>query len=88
MRGTSPAFALPIRAPEIVGARARNGAWRPDEDGLEAVAQAILDTLGIDPLLSAEMIWRSSDDVWDRIRDDVISFVRNRNCNDKRTSFC
>lgn len=47
-----------------------------DEDGREAVAHAILDTLGIDPLLSAEMIWRSSHDVWDQIRHDVVSFVR------------
>lgn len=44
-------------------------------DGVPAVAHAILETLGIDPLLSAEMIWRSSDDVWVRIRDDIRSFV-------------
>lgn len=49
---------------------------RADQDGVKAVAHAILETLGIDPLLSAEMIWRSSDDVWDQIRDDVIAFVR------------
>ena len=49
---------------------------RAEQDGVEAVAHAILETLGIDPLLSAEMIWRSSDDVWDQIRDEAISFVR------------
>jgi hypothetical protein len=49
---------------------------RADEDGINAVARAILETLGIDPLLSAEMIWRSSDDVWDQVRDDVVSFAR------------
>ena len=49
---------------------------RAEQDGVEAVAHAILETLGIDPLLSAEMIWRSSDDVWDQIRDEVITFVR------------
>lgn len=49
---------------------------RADEDGVKAVAFTILDTLGIDPLLSAEMIRRSSDDVWDRIREDVVFFVR------------
>ena len=49
---------------------------RAEQDGVVAVARAILETLGIDPLLSAEMIWRSSDDVWDQIRDKVISFVR------------
>ena len=49
---------------------------RADEDGIKAVAHAILETLAIDPLLSAEMVWRSSDDVWDQIKDDVISFIR------------
>ncbi|MEJ1373969.1 MAG: hypothetical protein RPT94_03000 [Candidatus Sedimenticola sp. (ex Thyasira tokunagai)] len=49
---------------------------RAEEDGVKAVAHAILQTLGIDPLLSAEMIRRSSDDVWHQIKDDVVSFVR------------
>lgn len=48
---------------------------RANEAGARAVAHAILETLGIDPLLSADMIWRSSDDVWGQIRDDVLSFV-------------
>ena len=49
---------------------------RADKDSINAIAQAILETLGIDPLLSAEMIWRSSDEVWDRVKDDVVSFAR------------
>jgi len=49
---------------------------RDDEDGKNAVAWAIRETLGIDPLLSAEMIFRSSDDVWDRVRDDVVVFAQ------------
>ena len=48
---------------------------RANPDGAPAIAHAILETLGIDPLLSAEMIWRSSDGVWGRIRGDVRSFV-------------
>ena len=48
---------------------------RANQDGARAVARATLETLGIDPLLSAEMIWRSSDDVWSQIRDDILSFV-------------
>ena len=48
---------------------------RANQDGARAVAHATLETLGIDPLLSAEMIWRSSDDVWGQIRDDILSFV-------------
>jgi hypothetical protein len=48
---------------------------RADQGGIQAVAHAILETLGIDPLLSAEMIWRSSEEVWERVREDVISFV-------------
>lgn len=49
---------------------------RSDEDGIKAVAHVILDTLGIDPMLSAEMSRRSSDSVWNRIEEDVVSFVR------------
>ena len=49
---------------------------RANQDGVNAVAHAILDTLGIDPLLSAEMIRRSSDDVWEQISNDVVAFVR------------
>lgn len=48
---------------------------RADQDGIRAVAHAILETLGIDPLLSAEMIWRSSDEVWEQVGEDVMSFA-------------
>ena len=48
---------------------------RADQDGINAVAHVILETLSIDPLLSAEIIWRSSDEVWEQIKDDVLSFA-------------
>lgn len=48
---------------------------RADQSSNQAVASAILETLGIDPLLTAEMIYRSSDEVWDQIRDDVMAFT-------------
>ena len=48
---------------------------RTDQSGTQAVAHAILETLGIDPLLSAEMIWRSSSEVWEQARESVMSFV-------------
>ncbi|MDG6025714.1 MAG: hypothetical protein E3K40_03180 [Candidatus Brocadia sp.] len=48
---------------------------RADQGSIQAVASAILETLGIDPLLSAEMVYRSSDKVWDQVRDNVMSFV-------------
>ena len=48
---------------------------RTDQDGVQATACTILETLGIDPLLSAEMIWRASDRAWDAISGDVLSFA-------------
>lgn len=48
---------------------------RADQDSIKAVASAILETLGIDPLLSAEMIYRSSDKVWEQVRGNIISFA-------------
>lgn len=48
---------------------------RKDSGGVNAVAHAILEALEIDPMLSAEMIWRSSDSVWEKIKDDIMSFV-------------
>ena len=48
---------------------------RTDQNGINSVAHTILETLGIDPLLSAEMIWRSSDLVWEQIKEDILSFV-------------
>jgi hypothetical protein len=48
---------------------------RADETGLQAVAAAILETIGIDPILAAEMIYRSSAGVWDEIKEKIIAFV-------------
>ncbi len=48
---------------------------RLDRAGLQAVAVAILETIAIDPMLAAEMIYRSSAGVWDEIKDKVIAFV-------------
>ena len=46
----------------------------PQEHG-EAVERAIIETLGIDPMLAAEMIYRSSDAVWAQIKDEVVAFA-------------
>lgn len=48
---------------------------RESEDGMQAVGHAIIETLGIDPLLSAEMIYRSSDQVWEQVREVVTAFA-------------
>jgi hypothetical protein len=48
---------------------------RADQDSVKAVAHAILETLGIDPLLAAEMIWRSSEEVWERIGAEIMFFA-------------
>ena len=42
---------------------------------LLAVSNAILETLAIDPMLAAEMIYRSSPDVWEEIKEKAIAFV-------------
>jgi len=47
---------------------------RADVTGIKAVANAILKTLSIDPLLAAEMIYRSADDVWASVSSEVVSF--------------
>src|SRR5262249_12680052 len=39
------------------------------------VAAVILETMTIDPLLAAEMIFRSTDTVWQAVRDRVLPFV-------------
>jgi hypothetical protein len=49
---------------------------RADESGADAVAAAILGALAIDPMLAAEMIFRSSDTVWGRVGSAVQDFVR------------
>ena len=48
---------------------------RGDESGVQAVAAAVLETIGIDPMLAAEMIYRSSAGVWDKIKEKVLTFV-------------
>lgn len=48
---------------------------RTDRAGLQAVAGAVLETMGIDPILAAEMIYRSSAGVWEEIKEKVIAFV-------------
>ena len=49
---------------------------REGSDGAHAVAQAIVSALSIDPLLAAEMIYRSSDAAWKEIGDRVVTFVQ------------
>ncbi len=48
---------------------------RTGQAGTQAVATSVLETMAIDPMLAAEMIYRSSADVWDQIREKVIAFV-------------
>ncbi len=48
---------------------------RQDGEGVQAVAQLVRWGLEIDPLLSAEIIYRSHSDVWEAIKTDVIEFV-------------
>jgi len=48
---------------------------RADLTGLQAVAASVLETIVIDPMLAAEMIYRSSAGVWDEIKEKVIAFV-------------
>ncbi len=49
---------------------------RGDAHDVEAVGASIVQALGIDPMLAAEMIYRSSAVVWPRVRDTVMSYVR------------
>jgi hypothetical protein len=49
---------------------------RRDRVGCEAVAAAIILTLAIDPVFAAEMIFRSSPEAWDIVRDDAVRFAR------------
>lgn len=48
---------------------------RKDANGVHAVAAAIMETLGIDPMLAAEMVYRSSDAVWSKAKDQVMRFA-------------
>lgn len=46
-----------------------------DQNGAKAVAAAILQSISVDPMLAAEMIYRSSPAVWGIIQDEVKSFA-------------
>ncbi len=48
---------------------------RSDQTGLQAVAAAALESMAIDPMLAAEMIYRSSSEVWDAIKEKIIALV-------------
>jgi len=48
---------------------------RRDDAGRNAVTQSIIQTLTIDPMLAAEMIFRSAKEVWERVDDDVVEFA-------------
>ena len=49
---------------------------RGDEGEQETCARAILAALEVDPMLAAEMIWRSSEGVWQHVARCVEDFVR------------
>ena len=48
---------------------------RTDHTGMQAVAASVLEAMTIDPMLAAEMIYRSSAGVWDQIREQIIAAV-------------
>jgi hypothetical protein len=48
---------------------------RSEPEGVKAVAKAIQETIGIDPMLAAEMINRSAVDVWPLVKDRVLALV-------------
>ena len=48
---------------------------RADQAGLQAVAEAVLEVMDIDPMLAAEMIYRSLSGVWEAIKEKIIAFV-------------
>jgi hypothetical protein len=50
-------------------------ASRADESGSRAVGAAILETIGIDAMLAAEMIHRSAAPVWEIVRGQVVQFA-------------
>ena len=48
---------------------------RAEGTGLQAVAASVLEAIAIDPMLAAEMIYRSSAGVWDEVKEKIITFV-------------
>jgi hypothetical protein len=47
-----------------------------DAASSNTVKAAILDALGIDPMLAAEMIYRSTPEIWSHISGEVVDFVK------------
>ncbi len=47
-----------------------------DVNGAKVVSAAILDATAIDPLLAAEMIYRSSPEIWQHIGDEILGLVK------------
>lgn len=48
---------------------------RGPEPERKAVANTILETVGIDPMFAAELIYRSSEAVWNQIKEPIIAFA-------------
>ena len=47
-----------------------------DDAGRGAVAAAILEAMGIDPMLAAELIFRAAPEVWQRVSSEVVAFAK------------
>ena len=56
---------------------------RGDEQQQEVCGEAILAALEVDPMLAAEMIWRSSDGVWQHVSPSVEDFVERWHTSEK-----
>lgn len=48
---------------------------RVDLDGVRAVSNVVVETLGIDPILAAVMINRSASQVWEQVKQTVLDFI-------------
>ena len=48
---------------------------RSGSDAVSAAAKVILDALGIDPMLAAEAIYRSSEALWTIVKEPVVAFA-------------
>jgi hypothetical protein len=48
---------------------------RTDNAGADAVANAIMHAIPIDPMLAAEMIYRADQRVWDRVKEKIVAFA-------------
>lgn len=48
---------------------------RMGDDRATEVARVIVEALGIDPLLSAEIIYRSSEETWQKVKNEVLDFA-------------